>query len=157
MRGNGMKRSNFRKNDWDRDIPKSIWRSRGSFSLSRAHDLGSFSNRAKSIFSSSLNRISVLSRILNRQQQSSQVLYSSSYTREKKKEARNKCDQMWRNFITLAKFCKTLGNFSKPKLVLDKILSLLWQIFMLSIGQISNVINGPILKNNQAIWSHCTP
>ena len=41
------------------------------------------------------------------------------------------CDQIWRNFATLAKFCKSLGNFEKLKLVFGNFLNLLWKIVML--------------------------
>ena len=38
------------------------------------------------------------------------------------------CDQIWRNFATLAKFCKSLGNFEKLKLVFGNFVNLLGQI-----------------------------
>ena len=40
----------------------------------------------------------------------------------------NQCDQIWRNFATLAKFCKSLGNFEKLKLVFGNFVNLLGQI-----------------------------
>ena len=41
------------------------------------------------------------------------------------------CDQIWRNFATLAKFYTSLGNFMKVHLVFGKIVNLLWQLFVL--------------------------
>ena len=54
-------------------------------------------------------------------------------------------DQIWRNFATLAKLCKSLGNFSKLNLVLEKRLKhLLGNCY--AFGSIYIFINGPILK-----------
>ena len=54
-------------------------------------------------------------------------------------------DQIWRNFTTLAKLWKSLGNFSKLNLVLEKRLKhLLGNCY--AFGSIYIFINGPILK-----------
>ena len=72
------------------------------------------------------------------------------------------CDQIWRNFSTLCKclqvFCKCLQVFGKCLMVyflFCKILGILWRICYI-IGLIFIVVNGPILKNNITIWSHCS-
>ena len=66
--------------------------------------------------------------------------------------ANNPCDQIWQNYATLAKYLKSwaiLGGY----LLLGKIQELLGQIFY-AIGQPFGHINGQMLKNNLAIWSH---
>ena len=58
----------------------------------------------------------------------------------------NQCDQIWRNFASLA-------NFLTVYFLLGTMLSLLWRISHI-IGLIFTVANGQILKNNLTIWSH---
>ena len=64
------------------------------------------------------------------------------------RERERECDQIWRNFATLAKLYKSLAYF-----LFGKMLNLLWQICDI-IGLIFIVAHGQILKNNIAIWSH---
>ena len=52
------------------------------------------------------------------------ILFSFSLS----KVISSQCDQIWRNFATLAKFCKSLGNFEKLKLVFGNFVNLLGQI-----------------------------
>ena len=57
----------------------------------------------------------------------------------------NQCDQIWWNFKSLWKFLEDL--FST------------WQNFehtLATIGPILIIVNGQILTNNVAIWSHCS-
>ena len=56
----------------------------------------------------------------------------------------DQCDQIWRNFATLANIQKALGNFERRYLVFDKILSLLWP--KNHIGQIFIALKGQILS-----------
>ena len=66
----------------------------------------------------------------------------------------NQCDQIWRNFATVAKFT-SFGNFWQT---VDS-LFLIWQnadhtlANLDIIGLIFIAANGPILKNNLTIWS----
>ena len=65
------------------------------------------------------------------------------------------CDQIWRNFASLAKVYKSLANFWQLISYLEKCWAyILWQIRDI-IGLIFIFANGQILKNNQTIWSHC--
>ena len=66
------------------------------------------------------------------------------------------CDQIWRNFSTLAKFAKSLGNFNCVYLLFGEILGRLWQI-LYAIWKIFIDVNGQMSKNYLAIWSHCQP
>ena len=54
--------------------------------------------------------------------------------------------QFWPNL-------KSLGQFLRVYLLLGKNLDQLWQI-LYAIGQVFIDVNGQILKNNLAIWSH---
>ena len=56
------------------------------------------------------------------------------------------CIQIWPNYATLAKFY-VFGKFLRVYLVLGKMQSLLWQIFV--------VVNRQNRANNLSIWSHC--
>ena len=51
------------------------------------------------------------------------------------------CDQIWRNFATLAQILKNLGDFEWVQLVFAKILSLIWLI-LFAIWQIIFAENG---------------
>ena len=66
------------------------------------------------------------------------------------------CDQIWRNFSTLAKFAKSLGKFNCVYLLFGEILGRLWQI-LYAIWKIFIDVNGQMSKNYLAIWSHCQP
>ena len=59
----------------------------------------------------------------------------------------DQCDQIWRNFATLAKKLKS-ANFKKVYLVFGILLNVLWQFF--------NCCKWPKIKHNLAIWSHCS-
>ena len=59
-------------------------------------------------------------------------------------------------FSPLRKIFKVLHNFLRVYLLLGKILDWLWQISC-AIGQVFIDINGQMLKNNLAIWSHWLP
>ena len=48
---------------------------------------------------------------------------------------------------------KALVNFLRVYLVFGKILNLLWPLFYVN-GPIFTVVNGQILNNSLAIWSH---
>ena len=63
------------------------------------------------------------------------------------------CDQIWRNFATLASAYKSLGIFLTVYSSFGKMLNPLWQICD-SIVRIFIVTNGHILKNNLTIRSH---
>ena len=70
-----------------------------------------------------------------------------------KRERRDEqCDQIWRNFATLAKVYKSLAIFLTVYFLFGKILSLLWQNCDI-IGLFFIVADGQILKNNPTIWS----
>ena len=56
-------------------------------------------------------------------------------------------------FRHFGKIFKVLGNFSRIHLLFGKILNLLWQI-LCAIGQVFIEVNGQMLNNNPAIWSH---
>ena len=58
------------------------------------------------------------------------------------------------NFCHFGKTFKVFGNILRVYLVFSILLNLLWQIWS-GIGQIFIAVNGGILKNNLAIWSHC--
>ena len=62
------------------------------------------------------------------------------------------CDQIWRIIATL----QNLYRFCGVYLLFGKILELLWQI-LYGIGKFFIHVNGRMLKNNLAIWSHCPP
>ena len=59
------------------------------------------------------------------------------------------CDQIWRNFATLAQHLKNFGHFDRVHFVFGNILSLLWLILNSS-GQILNVENGQILNKQSS-------
>ena len=63
------------------------------------------------------------------------------------------CDQIWRNFTNFGKIFKVLGNFSRVYVFFGKILGQLFHIYF-TLGQILIDVNGQLLKNNLAIWSH---
>ena len=65
-------------------------------------------------------------------------------------------DQVWRNSAHFGKIFKVLGNFLRVYFLIGKLLEWLWQIFN-SIGKVFNAVNGQMLKNNLATWSHCVP
>ena len=66
---------------------------------------------------------------------------------------KEQCDQICRNFATLAKVYKSLEFFWTVSFLFGKMLSLLWQICDI-IGLIFILATGQILKNNQTILSH---
>ena len=66
----------------------------------------------------------------------------------------NQCDQIWQNFARFGRIFKVLGNFGGNYLLFGKILELLWQVLR-NTGRIYVHVNGQMLKNNLAIWSHC--
>ena len=72
----------------------------------------------------------------------------------RKKAVGQECDQIWRNFTTLAKKLQVFGKFLTVYFLCGKMLCLLWQICAI-IGLIFIVTNGQILKSNLTIWSHC--
>ena len=62
----------------------------------------------------------------------------------------NQCDQIWRNFATLQNL-QSLGRIFEG-------LFTIWQNFkpiLANFGQIFIDIDGQMMKNNLAIWSHC--
>ena len=61
-------------------------------------------------------------------------------------------DQIWRNFATLAKLCKSLGNFSKLNLVLEKNQQSL--VKLVCFWANLHCCKWPNIENNLAIWSH---
>ena len=61
------------------------------------------------------------------------------------------CDQIWRNFATLAKV-KVFGKFQTVYFLFGKMLSPILQICKI-VGLICIIGNGQILKNNPTIWS----
>ena len=64
------------------------------------------------------------------------------------------CDQIWQSYASLAESLQYWAIFfGGGYLLFGKILELLWQI-LYPIGQISVQVNGQMLKNNLAIWSH---
>ena len=63
------------------------------------------------------------------------------------------CDEIWRNFATLAKILKVFGQFLHG-------LFNIWQTFVPTLAFLCswpnrNCCNGQRLINNNAIWSHC--
>ena len=67
--------------------------------------------------------------------------------------SRRQCDQIWRNFATLANVYKNLAYFWQFISYLAT--CILWQIWDI-IGLNIITTNGQILKNNVTIWSHCS-
>ena len=65
----------------------------------------------------------------------------------------NQCDQIWRHFVTLAKF-SVLGNFLRVYLIFGEILGRVWQILYAVVKMFLDV-NGRMLKNFLSIWSYC--
>ena len=65
----------------------------------------------------------------------------------------NQCDQRCWNFATLQKF-RNLRNNLRVYLVLGKPVYPLW-CNLYALGQIFIAVNGKVLENNLAIWSHC--
>ena len=65
------------------------------------------------------------------------------------------CDQIWRNFATLAKFSKSLAMFEDFS-ILDKMFNILCQL-VYAIWPNFIVADGQIFENNLAIWSHFCP
>ena len=71
----------------------------------------------------------------------------------------DQCDQsgeispFWQNLQSLGQIFKVLGNFLRVYLLFRKLLDRLWQIYY-TIGQVFIVVNGQIMKNKLAIWSH---
>ena len=62
----------------------------------------------------------------------------------------NQCDQIWRNFATLQNL-QSLGRIFEG-------LFTIWQNFkptLANFGHIVSDIDGQMMKNNLAIWSHC--
>ena len=57
-------------------------------------------------------------------------------------------------FIHFGKNLEIFGSILKVYLLFGKVVNPLWDN-MYSLGQIFIVVNGQILKNNLAIWSHC--
>ena len=74
--------------------------------------------------------------------------------RETRVVRRGQCDQIGRNFATLAKFYKS-GNFLTVHFWFGKMLNQLCQICYIT-GLIFIVANGQMLKINPTIWSHCS-
>ena len=67
------------------------------------------------------------------------------------------CQTVWTDlahFRHFGNFLKYLDNFLKLLLTDGKNFNLLWRICY-AIWHICMIINGQILKNNRAIWSHC--
>ena len=58
-------------------------------------------------------------------------------------------------FHHVGKLLKVLGNLLRVYLRVGKMLDLLWHI-LYAIGQIFVDVNGQMLENNLAIWSHCS-
>ena len=54
----------------------------------------------------------------------------------------------------IRKSLEIFGNIFKVYLIFDKVVNPLWD-YLDAFGQNFNVVNGQILKNNLAIWSHC--
>ena len=61
-------------------------------------------------------------------------------------------DQIWRNFTTLAKLWKSLGNFSKLNLVLEKNQQSL--VKLVCFWANLHCCKWPNIENNLVIWSH---
>ena len=59
----------------------------------------------------------------------------------------------WVKFHHFGKIFKVLGNILWVYLLFGKISDLFWQI-LYAIGQVFIDVNGQMLKNNLAIWSH---
>ena len=68
---------------------------------------------------------------------------------------RAQCDQIWRISTTLAKF-KSFWEFSEGLIYLSFVKSLDPIMARTAIRQIFIVVNGQILKNIIAVWSHCS-
>ena len=66
---------------------------------------------------------------------------------------RVQCDQIWRKFATFGTILKVLGKIVRVYLVFGKILIVLWQKCFI-IWQTFIIVDGQILLNNFAIWSH---
>ena len=66
----------------------------------------------------------------------------------------HQCDQIWRNFATLAKFYKCLANFWKVYLTFASILNLFGHILM-KLGKFWLLQMAKFGKLSQVIWSHC--
>ena len=64
----------------------------------------------------------------------------------------DQCDQILRNFATLAKVQHVVCKYLTVYFLFGKTISLLWQICDI-IGLIFIIANGKILKNNLTIWS----
>ena len=65
------------------------------------------------------------------------------------------CDNIGRNFATLARLFKSLAIFWVLSKYLARFFCLLWQELYNDNGEIVSFENGQTLKNNPAIWSHC--
>ena len=65
----------------------------------------------------------------------------------------DQCDQIWQNFATLAKFKKHSALFLPVYLIFGQTLNPHWQNLH-AFEQICFVVNGQIMINNLAIWSH---
>ena len=68
---------------------------------------------------------------------------------------KQQCDQIWRNFATLAKLYMSLPKFWQFISYLAKCWAYFCKIWYI-IGLIFIVANGQILQNNLTIWSHWT-
>ena len=65
----------------------------------------------------------------------------------------NQCAQIGRNFASFGYILKVFGHFLQDYLIFGQSLNQLWHFY--AIGQIVIVVNGQILNNIIAIWSHC--
>ena len=64
------------------------------------------------------------------------------------------CDQIWQNFVTLAKFYKSLANCRELINVWPNFKPTLAYFYVF--GQLFNSVNGQIMKINLAIGPHCS-
>ena len=68
----------------------------------------------------------------------------------------NQCNQIWRNFATLAKLSKAVVYSMGVYFVLGKNLNLIGQMFMI-LDKFSLLLLAQYWKDNLVIWSHCHP
>ena len=72
------------------------------------------------------------------------VVGTQFFTQTGDKKHCYQCDQIWRNFATLAK-CRNIGNIFKVHLVLGKVVNPLWHNLN-AYGQIFITVNGQKVK-----------
>ena len=77
------------------------------------------------------------------------------YDRQAAKNFSTQCDQIGQNFAIFAKSSKSLAIFWRLTSYLGKIWTDFGK-FCMPLGQFSLIVNGQMLKNNLAIWSHCS-